>query len=180
MSEQQANTAVDQEQKDQALISEYHERNERKKDDDKWLKANKPKVMTLMGNQAGKKQFGSYQVSVVEPDESKFDPELLKGFLIDKNLHVGTLSVSYLPIEVVTIVDQITERILAGSFPNDQAAVQQQLQEILFGYGSWSVHDESVEPILVGDEELLAECQAKCFVEKKGTPRLTVSKKGRE
>ncbi|WP_145052648.1 hypothetical protein [Paenibacillus xylanexedens] len=64
------------------LIREYHERNQRKLDDEKWLKANKPAIVSTM-NALGKekKDFGNLRVSIVTPDESKFDNEKIIAFI---------------------------------------------------------------------------------------------------
>lgn len=67
---------------DPALIEEYHARSQRKSDDEKWLKANKPAILSAM-NDAGKYKadYGNYRVSVTVPDESKFDMDKVLEFL---------------------------------------------------------------------------------------------------
>lgn len=61
---------------DQELVDEYFFRNERKKDDEKWIKENRLAVIKEM-NEAGKdkEDFGDLRVSVNIPNDSKFDIE---------------------------------------------------------------------------------------------------------
>lgn len=58
------------------LVQQYFEINERKKQDEKWLKDNGTAIkdaMVKLGND--KKDFGQYRVAVSIPDTSKFDED---------------------------------------------------------------------------------------------------------
>ncbi|WP_426455405.1 hypothetical protein ACP26L_36015 (plasmid) [Paenibacillus sp. S-38] len=72
---------------DDSLIQEYHERSKRKTEDDKWLKSNKPAILAAM-TEIGrdKKDFGSYRVSVVTPDESRFDMAKVLEYLEQEHI----------------------------------------------------------------------------------------------
>lgn len=75
------------EETDENLVREYFERNERKKDDEKWLKEHKPTIIRTM-NDLGKSKsdFGDMRVSVTIPDNSKFDDDKVLEFLVNHDL----------------------------------------------------------------------------------------------
>lgn len=66
----------------QSLVDEYYERSQRKSQDDKWLKQNKPAIVHAM-EELGKQKsdFGDIRITVSTPDESKFDTEKILVFL---------------------------------------------------------------------------------------------------
>lgn len=67
---------------DEAVIQEYYERNERKKEDDKWLKAYKPVVAKALADlNKDKADFGEFRASSTVPDNSKFDEDKLIGYI---------------------------------------------------------------------------------------------------
>jgi hypothetical protein len=71
-----------------ALVQEYNARNERTKDDEKWLKDNKPVIAGILAaNNAAKMDFGNVRASIVVPDTSKFDQKKLVAFLVDRGSH---------------------------------------------------------------------------------------------
>lgn len=77
---------------DEALVKEFYERNERKKEDEKWLKQYKPLVMKGL-EQLGKAKadFGDFRASYTVPDNSKFDEGRVIEFLLEKGLfELGT------------------------------------------------------------------------------------------
>lgn len=70
---------------DEALVSEYFTRSKRKNEDDKWLKENKPSIMSGLGALGKEKtNIGSYQVGYTTPNESKFDMDKVLEYLRDK------------------------------------------------------------------------------------------------
>ena len=71
------------EKKGQDLVKEYFERNERKKEDEAWMKRNKEKVVKLLGDKKAM-DFGNIRVSVVVPDTSKFNPDKLQEYFQNK------------------------------------------------------------------------------------------------
>lgn len=166
------------EKKNQALVKEYHERNERKKQDEAWLKTNKPYIeQTIMLGKAGKSQIGEYQVSVVYPDTSKIDPALVKELLKSHHLHFGTLKVTLLAEEVVELVKRIVEGVATGELSNDTTA---RVKGLLFSYGDWTIDEPAVEALLENEPELKEEVVNKCFVKSVGAPRTTIKKAGKE
>lgn len=73
---------------DETLIQEYFERNERKKQDDKWLKDNKSAVYNgLLKLKKEKADFGDYRASYTVPDTSKFDEEKVLEFALGHGIH---------------------------------------------------------------------------------------------
>lgn len=73
---------------DEELVKEYYERNERKKADEKWIKTNRGKVIKALKRIGREKvDVGSFRVSVIEPDNSKFDEEKVLEFLKTKGLY---------------------------------------------------------------------------------------------
>ena len=72
---------------DKSLIEEYYSRNERKKEDDKWLKDMKPVIFNGM-KQLGKSNadFGEVRVSYSIPDQSHFDEEKVLAFAQERGL----------------------------------------------------------------------------------------------
>jgi hypothetical protein len=70
-----------------ALVKEYFERNERKKEDEKWLEKNKTKLKAILArNERDKMDFGDVRVSVVVPDTSKFDIEKMFDYFVSEGL----------------------------------------------------------------------------------------------
>lgn len=76
----------------QSLVKEYFERNERKKDDDKWLKKNKGSVLGILEKMGKEKHdFGEVRASYTTPDTSKFDNDKIMEFLVEKGMdEMGT------------------------------------------------------------------------------------------
>ncbi|MEC0276865.1 hypothetical protein [Peribacillus frigoritolerans] len=73
---------------DESLIQEYFERNERKKQDDKWLKENKEVVFQgLKKLDKNKADFGSFRASYTVPDNSKFDEAKVLEFAIGHGIY---------------------------------------------------------------------------------------------
>lgn len=72
---------------DEELVSEYFTRNERKKEDEKWLKANRNVIVKYLQD-AGKDStyVGAFKVSVVVPNTSKFIPEKVLKYVQDNNI----------------------------------------------------------------------------------------------
>lgn len=72
---------------EQQFVEMYYYFTQRKKEDEKWLKVAKPTILSIL-DRLGKDKvdFGAYRVSVVVPDCSYFDKELLLDFLEDNNL----------------------------------------------------------------------------------------------
>ncbi|MGA4519241.1 hypothetical protein ACPA0F_18445 [Solibacillus silvestris] len=72
---------------DESVIQEYYVRNERKKEDDKWLKDMKPVIFNGM-RQLGKNKadFGQVRVSYSVPDQSHFDEEKVLAYALEKGL----------------------------------------------------------------------------------------------
>lgn len=72
---------------DENLIREYYERNKRKREDDRWLKENKPLILKTMCDLGkSKSDFGNMRVSVTIPDNSKFDDAKVLDFLLSHGL----------------------------------------------------------------------------------------------
>lgn len=73
---------------DDSIIQEYYERNERKKEDDKWLKKHKTIVFESM-KKLGKEKadFGDLRVSYTVPDQSYFDEEKVLEFAENKGFY---------------------------------------------------------------------------------------------
>jgi hypothetical protein len=72
---------------DKELVEQYYEINERKKADEKWLKANKPaieKALDLLNRD--KLDVGSLRVSVAVPDTSHFDMDKVLEYLITSDV----------------------------------------------------------------------------------------------
>ena len=65
----------------QELIEEYFKRNERKKEDEKWLKEHRKLIVNEL-QELGRDvvDFGNIRVSVTIPDTSKFDKEKVLEF----------------------------------------------------------------------------------------------------
>ncbi|ATO48633.1 hypothetical protein P4V86_03755 [Brevibacillus laterosporus] len=63
-------------------LQEYHFRNERKKQDEKWLKVNKGLILKGL-QELGKRKadWGGFRASYSTPDKSNFDMEKVKEFL---------------------------------------------------------------------------------------------------
>lgn len=69
------------------IVKEYFERNERKKADEKWLKANKGQIQKAMNAQGkSKEDFEDIRVSITVPDASNFDNDKIMEFLKIKGL----------------------------------------------------------------------------------------------
>lgn len=70
-----------------AIVKEYFERNERKKEDENWLKKYRPVVISEM-ERLGKDKalFDDVKVSISIPDNSRFDDEKVLEFLEAKGL----------------------------------------------------------------------------------------------
>jgi hypothetical protein len=69
---------------DRELVEKYYEINERKKADEKWLKANKPaieKALDLLNRD--KLDVGSLRVTVAVPDTSHFDEDKVLEYIKD-------------------------------------------------------------------------------------------------
>lgn len=72
---------------DDSVIKEYELRNERKKDDGKWLKKHKPSILKAMESLGTtKKDFDDVRVSYSVPDKSFFDMDKVMAFLEDNSL----------------------------------------------------------------------------------------------
>jgi len=81
---------VQQTEVSEDIISEYFMRNERKKEDEKWLKANKTIIMQeleRLGKQAN--DWGDFRVSYVEPDNSTFDMEKVLDYVLEFHPDLG-------------------------------------------------------------------------------------------
>ena len=90
------------------LVREYYEINERKKADEKWLKANKPaieKALALL--ERDKVDVGGLRVSVVVPDTSHFDLDKVLAYLIAEG-HVDKAT------RLVVDEDKLAELIESG------------------------------------------------------------------
>lgn len=68
-----------------SFVKEFYARNERKKDDEKWLKENKAKIREILGSSPAK-DFEGIRVKISVPNVGKFNLEKVKQFLIDHNL----------------------------------------------------------------------------------------------
>lgn len=63
-------------------LREYHFRNERKKQDEKWLKENKASILTGLAELGKRKaDWGGFRASYSTPDKSHFDKEKVIEFL---------------------------------------------------------------------------------------------------
>lgn len=92
---------------DEALVREYFERNERKKEDDKWLKANKNVVLTGL-QELGKQKadFGDLRVSYTEPDNSKFDMEKVMDYILQFHPDLGLTKLSVDEEKLTVAIDE--------------------------------------------------------------------------
>lgn len=72
---------------DQELIEEYFRRNERKKEDEKWLKENRKLIINeLKKLKKDVIDYGNIRVSMTISDTSKFDKEKVLEFVEKKGL----------------------------------------------------------------------------------------------
>lgn len=70
---------------DQEIIAEYSRRSARKKEDEKWLKENRSKILAAMARVGrDKADVGNYRVVVTKTSASKFDPEKVTKYLLEK------------------------------------------------------------------------------------------------
>jgi len=76
----------------QDLIYEYFKRNERKKEDDKWLKEHRELIIAEL-NKLGKDRvdYGNIRVSITVPDTSKFDKEKVLEFADIKGIRAKVI-----------------------------------------------------------------------------------------
>jgi hypothetical protein len=65
---------------DEELIAEYFERNERKKQDEAWLKRYSPVIKEALENKP-KSAIGEYIVTIFVPDNSKFNEDKVISYL---------------------------------------------------------------------------------------------------
>jgi hypothetical protein len=65
---------------DEALISEYFIRNERKKEDEKWLKSNGTVIKNALAD-TPKSMIGEYVVTISVPDKSNFNEDKVLDYL---------------------------------------------------------------------------------------------------
>lgn len=73
---------------DELIIQEYFMRNERKKEDDKWLKKHKPTVFKgLQALGKDKADFGDIRVSYTIPDQSHFDEVKVLEYALEKGVY---------------------------------------------------------------------------------------------
>lgn len=72
---------------DEEILREYHFRNERKKQDEKWLKENKGVILKGL-EELGKRKadWGGFRASYSTPDKSHFDMEKVMLYLIAHKL----------------------------------------------------------------------------------------------
>lgn len=68
---------------DTAVVREYFERNERKKQDENWLRKYKPVIESLMAGKE-KADFEEFRVQLITPDVSNFDMEKVERFLLEQ------------------------------------------------------------------------------------------------
>lgn len=76
---------------EEGIVREYHERNERKKEDEKWLKKYKPiiqKGLESLGKD--KVDVGELRVSITIPDNSHFDMDKVLEFVVERNIKEAT------------------------------------------------------------------------------------------
>jgi hypothetical protein len=100
----------------ESLIQEYFERSQRRSEDDKWIKANKPSITGAMAELAkDKADFGLYRVSISTPDESRFDMEKVLEFLAN-DVPEGVFSEC---TKVVVDEDALMKRIEDGTIDLD-------------------------------------------------------------
>lgn len=76
----------------QDLIDEYFKRNERKKEDDKWLKKHRELIIAEL-NKLGKDRvdYGNIRVSITVPNTSKFDKEKVLEFADTKGIRAKVI-----------------------------------------------------------------------------------------
>lgn len=68
---------------DAAVVKEYFERNERRKQDENWLKKHKPVIESLMSGKE-KADFEEFRVHLITTDASNFDMEKVEQFLLEQ------------------------------------------------------------------------------------------------
>lgn len=76
----------------QDLIEEYFRRNNRKKEDDKWLKKHRELIIAEL-NKLGKDRvdYGNIRVSITVPNTSKFDKEKVLEFADIKGIRAKVI-----------------------------------------------------------------------------------------
>lgn len=92
---------------DDSIIQEFYVRNERKKEDDKWLKDHKLKVLKSM-QQLGKNKadFGDVRVSYTTPDQSHFDEGKVLEFAKQHGLYEDITKTVLDEVSLVNLIEQ--------------------------------------------------------------------------
>lgn len=119
------------------LINEYFMRNERKKQDEEWLKQHRPAILRGL-EEMGKSRtdIGNIRVSVSVPDASHFDMDKVYEYA-----------------DRLGILEKVTKRV---------------------------IDEEKLMRCIENGEIALEDLKSYAWVEKKGTPRINVTKVRRE